>query len=189
MEMTGEYRISAAREDVWAALNDTEVLKRSLRGCEALERIDDTHMKGTVTSKVGPVKATFKGQVTLSEIDPPNGYRIAGEGSAGPAGYAKGGAKVSLRDDGDQTVLAYTVDASIGGKIAQIGSRIVDAAAKRMADDFFKRFSAELDAQQSASEQSAPSSEPDPAVKQHSYMAFWVIALGIAGAAFVYAAF
>ena len=169
MEMTGEYRISAARADVWAALNDIEVLKRSLRGCEALERIDDTHMKGTVTSKVGPVKATFKGQVTLSEIDPPNGYRIAGEGSAGPAGYAKGGAKVSLRDDGDQTVLAYTVDASIGGKI--------------------KRFSAELDAQQSASEQSAPSSEPDPAVKQHSYMAFWVIALGIAGAAFVYAAF
>ena len=144
MEMKGEYRIQAPRDAVWNALNDIGVLKRSLHGCVRLERIDDSRMEGTVTIKVGPVKATFNGEITLSDIDPPNGYRIAGEGKAGPAGYAKGGAKVELNEDSGETVLHYTVDASLGGKLAQIGSRVIDAAAKKMADNFFEKFAGEV---------------------------------------------
>jgi len=144
MEMTGEYRIPADRTTVWAALNDTEILKRSLRGCERLERIDDSRMAGTVTVKVGPVKMTMTGEANFSDIDPPNGYRIAGEGKAGPAGYVKGGTTVRLSDDGSDTVLTYTVDATLSGKLAQLGSRVIDAAAKKMADDFFQRLSDEI---------------------------------------------
>lgn len=159
MEMKGEYRIQAPRDAVWTALNDIGVLKRCLRGCERLERIDDSRMAGTVTIKVGPVKATFNGEITLSEIDPPNGYRIAGDGKAGPVGYAKGGAKVELSEDGGETVLTYAVDASLGGKLAQIGSRVIDAAAKKLADDFFKKFVGEVT--QDASGQAETGRSPD----------------------------
>ena len=144
MEMTGEYRIDAPRELVWTALNDVDTLKRCLRGCERLEQIDSNHMIGVMVTKIGPVKMTFQGNITLSEFDPPNGYRIAGEGKAGPAGHAKGGARVTLADDSGATILTYAVDAALGGKLAQLGSRVVDAAAKKMADDFFRRFSVEL---------------------------------------------
>jgi len=144
MEMTGEYRIDAPRKVVWTALNDVDTLKRCLRGCERLEQIDSNHMIGVMVTKIGPVKMTFQGNITLSEFDPPNGYRIAGEGKAGPAGHAKGGARVTLADDSGATILTYAVDAALGGKLAQLGSRVVDAAAKKMADDFFRRFSVEL---------------------------------------------
>ncbi len=179
MEMTGEYRIEAARDAVWVALNDTEVLKRCLRGCERLERIDDTRMAGTLTAKVGPVKVTMNGEVTLSDIDPPNGYRIAGEGKAGPAGYVKGGSSVRLTSDGDGTVLGYTVDAALSGKLAQMGSRVIDAAAKKMADDFFTKFSDEVtqgaDRQEPASE-ALTTETPAAAPRPTGSSTWWILA-------------
>jgi carbon monoxide dehydrogenase subunit G len=140
MDMTGEYRISAPRSRVWEALNDPEILKQCIPGCEEIQKLSDTEMTAKVVAKVGPVKAKFAGKVTLSDIDPPNGYTISGEGSGGAAGFGKGGAKVSLVDDGPDTVLSYTASAQVGGKLAQIGSRLIDGAARKMADDFFAKF-------------------------------------------------
>jgi len=144
MDMTGEFRIPAPREAVWKALNDPEVLKRSIAGCEELEKTSDTEFTAKVTAKVGPVKARFAGKVTLSDLDPPNGYTIAGEGQGGAAGFAKGGAKVRLEPDGDGTLLKYTVNAAIGGKLAQIGARLIDGAAHKMAQEFFASFAANV---------------------------------------------
>jgi carbon monoxide dehydrogenase subunit G len=142
MDMTGEYRIAAPRQKVWEALNDPEVLKQCIPGCEEIDKQSDTEMTAKVTAKVGPVKARFGGKVTLSDLDPPNGYKISGEGSGGAAGFAKGGAAVRLADEGAGTLLTYKVEAHVGGKIAQIGSRLIDATARKMADDFFARFAA-----------------------------------------------
>ncbi|MBM3548785.1 MAG: carbon monoxide dehydrogenase subunit G [Alphaproteobacteria bacterium] len=142
MEMTGEQRLPAPREVVWAALNDPEILKQSIPGCEEIEKVSDTEMTAKVGAKVGPVSAKFTGQVTLSDLDPPNGYTISGEGKGGVAGFAKGGAKVRLEADGEGTLMRYEVTASVGGKLAQIGARLIDATAKKMADEFFNRFSA-----------------------------------------------
>jgi len=144
MEMSGEYRIPAPRETVWAALNDPEVLKACIPGCESLEKTSDTEMTAAVTTKVGPVKAKFTGAVTLSNIRPPEGYTISGEGKGGVAGFAKGGADVALEADGDATILRYTAKAQVGGKLAQLGARLIDSTAKKMADEFFGAFSARL---------------------------------------------
>jgi carbon monoxide dehydrogenase subunit G len=144
MDMTGEFRIPAPREAVWKALNDPEILKRSIAGCEELEKTSDTEFTAKVTAKVGPVKARFAGKVTLSDLDPPNGYTITGEGQGGAAGFAKGGAKVRLEPDGDGTLLKYTVNAAIGGKLAQIGARLIDGAAHKMAEEFFASFAANV---------------------------------------------
>src|SRR6195952_5857476 len=131
MQMIDSQRIPASKEKVWAALNDPAVLKQCIPGCEALEMTSPTEMTATVVFKVGPVKATFGGKVTLSDLDPPNSYRISGEGSGGVAGFAKGGATVRLEAQGpDATVLHYHVDAKIGGKLAQLGSRLIDSTAK-----------------------------------------------------------
>ena len=140
MQMSGEYRIPATRQAVWDALNDPEILKQCIPGCEELVRNGENGFDAKVVAKVGPVRAKFGGTVELSDIDPPNGYTISGQGQGGAAGFAKGGATVKLVDDGGETVLSYTVDASVGGKLAQIGSRLIDATAKKMADDFFSRF-------------------------------------------------
>jgi carbon monoxide dehydrogenase subunit G len=142
MDMTGERRIPAPRETVWQALNDPEVLKASIPGCESLEKLSDTDMKATAAVRIGPISARFTGNVHLADIDPPNGYTISGEGQGGVAGFAKGGAKVHLDDDGVGTLLRYDVHAQVGGKIAQLGARLIDASAKQMADAFFDRFSA-----------------------------------------------
>ena len=144
MEMSGENRIPASIDKVWAALNDPDILKASIPGCQSLEKTSDTEMTATVQAKVGPVKATFKGNVTLSNINPPNGYTISGEGKGGVAGFAKGGADVNLTPDGDGTLLAYKVNAQVGGKLAQIGARLIDATAKQMADQFFAAFAANV---------------------------------------------
>lgn len=144
MDMTGERRIQAPREAVWTALNDPAVLKASIPGCETLEKTSDTEMKATASVRIGPIAARFSGKVQLSDIDPPNGYTISGEGQGGVAGFAKGGAQVHLSDDGDATLLTYSVKAQVGGKIAQLGARLIDATAKQMADAFFDRFSAGL---------------------------------------------
>lgn len=137
MEMTGRYQVPAPREKVWAALNDPVVLKACIPGCEELEKISDSEMRATVKAKVGPVTATFTGTVTLTNLNPPNGYTITGEGKGGPAGFAKGGADVALADDDGTTLLTYTVKAQVGGKLAQVGARLIDASAKQMADQFF----------------------------------------------------
>jgi carbon monoxide dehydrogenase subunit G len=140
MDMSGEQTISAPRDRVWAALNDPEILRQAIPGCETVEKTSDSEFVATVVAKVGPVKATFKGKVTLSDIDPPNGYTITGEGQGGAAGFGKGGAKVALSDAPGGTLLRYTANASVGGKLAQIGSRLIDSTARKMADDFFSRF-------------------------------------------------
>jgi carbon monoxide dehydrogenase subunit G len=146
MDMTGERRIPAPRQTVWEALNDPEVLKVSIPGCESLERLDDDQMKATAAVKIGPISARFSGKVHLTDIDPPNGYRISGEGQGGAAGFAKGGANVALVDDGADTLLTYQVNAQVGGKLAQLGARLIDASAKQMADQFFDRFSRQVQA-------------------------------------------
>src|SRR5579872_3409906 len=142
MDMTGEYRITAPRAQVWQALNDPTILQRCIPGCEEIQKLSDVEWTAKVTAKVGPVKAKFGGKVTLSDLDPPNGYKITGEGTGGAAGFAKGGAVVRLADDADATKLSYTVQAQVGGKLAQIGSSLIDGASRKMADDFFARFAA-----------------------------------------------
>jgi len=160
MEMTGEYRISAPREKVWEALNDPEVLAKCIPGCQELNKDSDTELSATVKSKVGPVSATFKGSVNLTDIDPPNGYKISGEGTGGVAGFAKGGADVKLAEDGGETVLTYVANAQVGGKLAQIGSRLIDSTAKKMANEFFGKFAEEVGSGDSEAEpEAAPAAQ------------------------------
>jgi carbon monoxide dehydrogenase subunit G len=143
MDMTGEYRIPAPRQAVWTALNDPEVLKACIPGCESLEKTGE-EMVATVVAKIGPVKAKFAGKVRLENLNPPTSYSIVGEGQGGVAGFAKGGADVALADDGEGTILTYTARAQVGGKIAQLGSRLIDGTAKMMADQFFSAFTAKV---------------------------------------------
>ena len=159
MDLTGEYRIPASREKVWDALNDPEVLKQCIDGCEELTKDSDTEFSARVTAKVGPVRAKFTGKVTLSNIDAPNGYTISGEGQGGVAGFAKGGADVTLSGDGAETVLNYTAKAEVGGKLASVGSRLVEGVAKKTADDFFGKFSALV-----GGEEAAPAAPEEPSV-------------------------
>ncbi len=148
MDMTGERRIAAPRQVVWEALNDTATLKASIPGCESLEKTADNQMKATAAVKLGPISARFNGAVTLSDIDAPNSYTITGEGQGGVAGFAKGGARVFLTDDDTNgpgaTLLKYEVNAQVGGKLAQLGARLIDATAKQMAEQFFTKFSGEV---------------------------------------------
>jgi uncharacterized protein len=141
MQMNDSQRIPASKEKVWEALNDPAVLKQCIPGCQSLEMSSPTEMIATVVIKVGPVKATFGGKVTLSDLDPPNSYRISGEGNGGIAGFAKGGATVRLESESpDITILRYEVDAQIGGKLAQLGGRLIDSTAKKLAGEFFASF-------------------------------------------------
>lgn len=180
MDLAGEYRISASREAVWDALNDPEVLKDCIPGCKSLEKGENGDLAATVVSKIGPVKATFKGEVRLENLNPPESYSIVGEGKGGVAGFAKGGADVKLTEDGDGTILNYEAKAQVGGKLAQLGSRLIDSTAKKMADDFFGAFSArvggaaeaeaapeapaeEAKAVEPVAEEAASETEPQPA--------------------------
>ena len=140
MTMTGEIPLEAKRDVVWAKLNDPEVLKACIPGCESLDKLSDTEFQAVAVTKIGPVKAKFKGKVQLTDLDPPNGYKISGQGDGGVAGFAKGGAAVTLFDHEGGTMLKYDVEAQIGGKLAQLGQRLINGAAKKMADDFFARF-------------------------------------------------
>jgi uncharacterized protein len=142
MEMQGERRIPAPRQVVWERLNDPETLKQCIPGCESVDKVSDTEFTAKVRAKVGPVSASFTGKVTLTDLDPPSGYTISGEGTGGVAGFAKGSAKVALEQDGADTVMRYGVQAQVGGKLAQIGSRLVDGTARKLADQFFDRFAA-----------------------------------------------
>jgi carbon monoxide dehydrogenase subunit G len=140
MDMAGERLISAPKAKVWEALNDTEILKACIPGCETLESTSPTEMTATVAVKLGPISAKFAGRVKLSDIDAPNGYTLSGGGKGGAAGFAKGAAKVRLAEQPEGTMLTYTVEAQVGGKIAQLGARLIDATAKSMADQFFTKF-------------------------------------------------
>lgn len=141
MEMNGSHVIAASRETVWAALNDPDVLRECIPGCEELIKNSDTELAATVVTKIGPVKAKFKGEVTLENLNPPESYTISGEGKGGIAGFAKGGANVRLTEVPEGTQLDYDVDAKVGGKIAQLGSRLIDSTARKLADQFFTNFS------------------------------------------------
>ena len=192
MEIKGEYRIAAPREKVFAALNDQAVLQACIPGCESLEKTSDTEMKAKVRMRIGPVSASFSGKVTLSDIDPPNGYRISGEGQGGAAGFAKGGAVVTLREDAGETVLNYDVDAQVGGKIAQVGARLIDGTAKKLADEFFGKFATMVGGPPPASAVAGTASDappapdtvsppsPPPAAAQRGYRHWLVIGIGAA---------
>ena len=192
MEIKGEYKIAAPREKVFAALNDQAVLQACIPGCESLEKTSDTEMKAKVRMRIGPVSASFSGKVTLSDIDPPNGYRISGEGQGGAAGFAKGGAVVTLREDAGETLLNYNVDAQVGGKIAQVGARLIDGTAKKLADEFFGKFATMVGGPPPAAtvagtaSDSAPPPEtvsppsPPPAAAQRGYRHWLVIGIGAA---------
>ncbi len=153
MEMHGSRQIAASREVVWAALNDPEVLKAAIPGCQELSGGPDEGFEATVKQKVGPVSATFHGRVQLADVVPLSGYTISGEGKGGAAGFAKGSAAVALADAEGGTLLTYEVTASVGGKLAQLGSRLIDGFAKKMADSFFDNFRAAVE----------PPEEPVPA--------------------------
>ena len=140
MTMSGEVELPASRETVWAKLNDPDVLKACIPGCEELNTTADNEFQAVATVKVGPVKARFKGKVKLLDLDPPNGYRISGEGEGGVAGFAKGGATVKLADKDGGTLLSYDAEAQIGGKLAQLGQRLINGSAKKIADEFFSNF-------------------------------------------------
>ena len=144
MTMTGEYQLPVSRETVWVKLNDTETLKACIPGCESFDKLSDTELQAVAVTKIGPVKAKFKGKVTLSDLDPPNGYKISGQGDGGVAGFASGGATVKLEPKDGGTLLSYRVEAQIGGKLAQLGQRLVNGAAKKLADEFFKKFAASV---------------------------------------------
>jgi carbon monoxide dehydrogenase subunit G len=191
MEIKGEYRIAAPREKVFAALNDQAVLQACIPGCESLEKTSDTEMKAKVRMRIGPVSASFSGKVTLSDIDPPNGYRISGEGQGGAAGFAKGGAVVALREDAGETVLNYNVDAQVGGKIAQVGARLIDGTAKKLADEFFGKFATMVGGPPPAAAVAGTASDappsgvvsppsPPPAAAQRGYRHWLVIGVGAA---------
>lgn len=155
MTMTGEVSLPADRQTVWAKLNDPETLKACIPGCQSLDRTGDNGFSAVAKVKVGPVSATFKGSVELTELDPPNSYRISGQGEGGVAGFAKGGARVKLTDGPEGgTLLGYDVEATIGGKLAQLGSRLIDGVAKKMADQFFANFAKAV-----TGELSAPSAD------------------------------
>ncbi|MGD0332056.1 MAG: carbon monoxide dehydrogenase subunit G [Xanthobacteraceae bacterium] len=156
MTMSGEYQLAVSREIVWGKLNDAETLKACIPGCEQLDKVSDTEFQAVAVTKIGPVKTKFKGKVTLSDLDPPNGYKISGEGDGGVAGFAKGGATVTLLPKDGGTLLSYAVEAHIGGKLAQLGQRLVNGVAKKLADEFFQKFSVAVIPQSSVSSQPAP---------------------------------
>ncbi|MCY4264523.1 MAG: carbon monoxide dehydrogenase subunit G [Gammaproteobacteria bacterium] len=144
MEMISEQRIPAPVDVVWAALNNPEVLKEAMPGCESFEEVGDNRFTARLTTKVGPVKARFEFKVSLTDVDPPNGYIINGEGQGGAAGFAKGSANVRLVQDATDTLLSYSVKANVGGKLAQLGGRLIDGTAKKLADEFFSNFIAQV---------------------------------------------
>jgi carbon monoxide dehydrogenase subunit G len=185
MKMTGEQRIAASRQKVWEALNDPAVLRQCIPGCQSLEKEADDRLTAVVAIKIGPIGARFSGAVTLSELDPPNGYTITGEGQGGTVGSAKGGAKVRLTEAGGGTLLSYEVDAQVGGRLAQLGGPIIDATAKQLAGKFFAQFSAIVGpaAAPAAAKAAAPGAiahAPAYAPAARGFPIAWVLGLAVA---------
>lgn len=169
MDFSGRYAIPAPPEAVWRALNDPEVLKTCISGCQSMDKTDPTHFEAAVLLKIGPVKATFKGKVALEDLDPPRRCVLRGEGQGGVAGFARGEAEVLLTPEDGGTVLTYTAKATVGGKLAQIGQRLVDGAARQIADDFFAKFAEVVgDTSADAGQDTPAEAEPVPAQPQQS---------------------
>lgn len=178
MDMTGEFRIPAPRQKVWDALNDPEALKQCIPGCESIEKISDTEFAVKVLSKVGPVKAKFATKLTLSNLDPPASYTIAGEGQGGVAGFAKGSADVTLEEDQSETVLRYAAQFQAGGKLAQVGSRLLGGTARKLADDFFGNFAAFFGPTPAEREAARETAAPRPvSSSQRLHPLVWVVTL------------
>lgn len=176
MKISGENVIGAPPEAVWRALNDPDVLRRAIPGCESLEKVSDTSFKATVVTRIGPVQAKFNGQVELTDLDPPKGYTISGQGSGGVAGSARGGARVRLAREGEGTRLSYDADAQVTGKLAQLGSRLIDSTAKMLAAQFFDRFQEIVTAEALGEAAPAPA-PPPPAVRAALPEWAWIAAL------------
>lgn len=191
--MRGEYQIAAGRETVWAALNDPSILQSCLEGCESFDKISDTDFKAKMTTKVGPIRTKFACTIQLSDLDPPNAYTLSGQGDGGASGYARGTVKVSLTESDGATVLSYAVDASLRGKIGQMGARVVDNVARSMADKFFGKLSAMVvdesaseDPEIAGPEDSTPDGSAPAARKGLSLVHITLIAavIALAGAAY-----
>lgn len=185
MQQSGEHHIPAPRARVWEALNDAEVLAACLDGCEKLERVADDRFDALIKAKVGPVSATFTGVITLHDIDPPSSYQLQVEAKGGAAGFGKGTADVGLRDaDGGGTTLSYEVNASVGGKLAQIGSRLIDGVARKMADSFFNQFVERLGGDaggaREAGDSDAMSQAPGELIAEPEQRPRWPLWLGVA---------
>jgi carbon monoxide dehydrogenase subunit G len=171
MEMTGAQFIPALQAEVWRGLNDPDVLKACIAGCESIEKRSDTEYMVVTTVAIGPVKARFRGKLALADLDPPNGYSLSFDGQGGAAGFGKGSAKVALATEGAGTRLSYSVKAQVGGKLAQIGSRLIDGVAKKMADDFFAAFNQKIAGPAAATPESPVEAAPDAAPL------WWVVAI------------
>lgn len=163
MEMKAQQSVAAGRRRVWDALNDPEALQAAIPGCESFERSGENQFTARITNRIGPVKASFGFVIELSDLDPPNSYVLHGKGQGGAAGFANGSARVSLEDDGDNTVLSYELDASVGGKLAQLGGRLIDGAAKKLADEFFSRLGEVIAGEEEEAAQDAEVDEPETA--------------------------
>jgi carbon monoxide dehydrogenase subunit G len=144
MDVMGEFRIPASRQEVWEALNDTDTLRASIPGCQSLERLSDTEFSARVLSKIGPVKAKFATKITLSNLNPPESYTLSGQGQGGVAGFAKGSADVTLLEEDNETILRYSARIQVGGKLAQVGSRLLKGAVRKLAEEFFGNFAGQL---------------------------------------------
>ncbi|MEP2803332.1 MAG: carbon monoxide dehydrogenase subunit G, partial [Alphaproteobacteria bacterium] len=166
MDLKDQRRIAASREAVFAALNDPEILAKAIPGCESLDKVSDTEFAAVVTAKVGPVRAKFNGQVTLSDLNPPESYTITGEGKGGAAGFAKGGAVITLVEDGDGTLLNYEVKADVGGKLAQLGGRLIEGTSKKLAGEFFSTFEQLVVESTGAAPADDAAAQPAPAVDE-----------------------
>ena len=187
MEIRDEVRVRASRDKVYAALNDPVILAQAIPGCESLEKKSETEFHATVQVKVGPVKAKFRGKVTLSDLDPPRSYTISGQGEGGSAGMAKGRVHIQLKEDGDETLLQYEVIADVGGKLAQVGGRLLDGVARKMSKQFFTRFEDSLN----GSEMPRLDTKLEPVVeapsKRSLSTAHFMWLLGLAASALVFA--
>ncbi len=194
MKLSGEHLIPASRQTVWDALNDPETLQTCLPGCEELDRVSDTELTARITTKIGPVKATFTGKVTLCDLDPPNSYTLNGEGQGGTAGFASGSANVNLSEKDGGTLLQYTVEAKVGGKLAQIGSRLIDSVTKKLAAQFFgalvERLSAGADTETAgaADESAAPPPQPAPTRRAIPTPAWVIGIIGVVAVLILWAA-
>ena len=184
MQINDEIRLEASRQEVYAALNDPQILKQAIPGCEEIEQVSETELTATVSLKIGPIKARFKGKVTLSDLNPPESYTITGEGSGGAAGFAKGSAKVSLDDDGGATILRYQVEADIGGKIAQLGGRLIEGTAKKLSADFFESLKEAITGEapevpEAPEPEAAAAAEPTGGVSPWVYLAGGAVAAAV----------
>ena len=180
MKMDGNKIIKASRQDVWDALNDPEKLKLAIPGAEKVEKKDDSNLTATVKTKIGPISAKFNGKITLSNMNPPISYTLTGEGTGGAAGFAKGTANVELEETQDGTILKYTVDANVGGKLAQIGQRLIDTTANKLADDFFGKFNDILSTDKDESEDKIEESiSNNKGISQISWISILIILTSI----------